>query len=268
MSGIPSNPKIAVGYIARGRDLGWNESLSRFCLSYQKYHAGVDHRVYVAFKGFDSAEDLARAQRLLSSIDHVPLLTGDEGFDIAAYRHIANQSEEANVCFLNSYSEILCDHWLLKLWMNFNEPGVGLVGATGSYESMFDGEKQPSFSPFPNPHIRSTAFLIANKTFQELTEHLTFTSKEDAFAFESGTNGMTRRILQASLDVRIVGKNGRGYSPKWWPESGTFRQGRQENLLVGDNQTRQFSAMIFPEKQFFAQRTWGIYLQEDVLLPE
>lgn len=60
----------------------------------------------------------------------------------------------------------------------------------------------------------------------------------------------------------MVGRNGRGYPPRWWPYSETFRQGTQANLLVGDNQTRNFNAMVWLEKIELSQATWGPYLQE------
>jgi hypothetical protein len=41
--------------------------------------------------------------------------------------------------------------------------GVGLVGATGSYESL--GPALDGFPAFPNIHIRSNAFLIQRELF-------------------------------------------------------------------------------------------------------
>jgi hypothetical protein len=55
---------------------------------------------------------------------------------------------------------------------------------------------------------------------------------------------------------------GLGYPPRWWPHGETFRQGNQANLLVADDQTPNFDEFVSPEKQEFAYRSWGPYLQE------
>jgi hypothetical protein len=41
-----------------------------------------------------------------------------------------------DVCFFNTFSEILSDNWLRKMAEHYRRPGVGAVGFTGSYESL------------------------------------------------------------------------------------------------------------------------------------
>jgi hypothetical protein len=43
------------------------------------------------------------------------------------------------MCFLNSFSEIQGDRWLLKIFSHITKPGVGLVGTTGSWSSVCPG---------------------------------------------------------------------------------------------------------------------------------
>jgi hypothetical protein len=93
-------------------------------------------------------------------------------------------------------------------------------------------------------------------------------SKLDAFYFESGPCSMTRQVLVSGSEVLVVGRNGRGYSPKHWTTSDTFWQGTQSNLLVADNQTRSFSALPWPERHEVVLRTWGRYLHDDQWLEE
>ena len=68
--------------------------------------------------------------------------------------------------------------------------------------------------------------------------------------------------MQQGLKVLVVGRDGRGFSPKFWPGSETFRQGNQENLLVADNQTRAFTETVWAEKAVICQRTWGPHLDD------
>jgi hypothetical protein len=115
---------------------------------------------------------------------------------------------------------------------------------------------------FPNIHLRSNAFMIEREVFLSIAHDFDFKEKADAFLFESGPRNLTRRIRARGLEVLVVGRNGRGYTPRWWPHSQTFRQGMQSNLIVADNQTRKFDAMPWNEKRDYAQLAWGPYLQE------
>jgi hypothetical protein len=256
--------RIAVAFLARGADVGWHASCERFVGSYRRCRPGVEHSLYVIFKGFPDASTLDDAKTLFGNVHHEPVFTGDDSFDIGAYIEWANQIDEEMICVFNTSSEILAEDWLRKLAVNLALPNVGLVGATGSYESL--NELNRSFSMFPNVHIRSTAFMIDRKLFCHVTKGLVIAHKIDAYDFESGQQSMSRQILAMGRDILLVGRNGRGYSPKWWPTSDTFRLGTQSNLLVADNHTRNFTALPWLEKQEFVRRSWGKYIREGELI--
>lgn len=210
------------------------------------------------FKGFANDTDLKTAKNLFSSVPHKPVFLDDNSFDIGAYIEWANMVEEDFICVFNTASELLAPDWLLKLTSNLRLPNVGLVGATASYESLTDFNS--SFAAFPNIHIRSTAFMLERALFQNITKKLTIANKVDAFHFESGPKSLTQQVLATGKDILLVGRNGRGYSPKFWAKSETFRQGAQKNLLVADNQTRNFAKFPWNEKREFVMRTWGKYI--------
>lgn len=233
-------------------------SCERFLDSYRCKPAGINHSLYVIFKGFEHDVDLEKARVLFSSVPHTPVFLADDSFDIGAYIEWANMIEEDLICVFNTASEILAPDWLRKLAINLAIPNVGLVGATASYESL--SELNSTFPAFPNTHIRSTAFMIDRGLFCSFTKCLKLANKIDAFHFESGSQSLTRQVLAIRKDVLLVGRNGRGYSPMFWADSGTFRQGMQKNLLVADNQTRNYLALPWNEKREFVMRTWGEYL--------
>jgi len=249
------NKSIAVAYLARGADKDWLLSCERFLRSYRRYHSGVPHSLYIIFKGFLNDTDLELAKTLFGCISHEPVFLEDDKFDIGAYIEWAGVVQESTICVFNTASEILAPDWLLKLALNLTLPGVGLVGATASYESLC--ELNSSFPVFPNIHLRSTAFMVERESFVEITSGLVINNKVDAFGFESGRRSLTRRVLAMGRAVLLVGRNGRGYSPQHWVLSDTFRQGTQQNLLVADNQTRNFDALPWNEKREFSLRTWG-----------
>jgi hypothetical protein len=256
--GKNEHSRIAVCYLARGAEPGWEDAIGRFIRSFQRCSAGCDFNLYVIFKGFPSAAERVRAVSLLSSVQHNAIFTADESFDIGAYAEAATQIAEQKVCFLNTNTEILCEDWLLKLVSNLDRPGVGLVGATGSYETLRDHD--PRFPKFPNMHIRSNAFMIDRDVFRAIAFQFTFRDKLDAFLFESGPNSMTRQVQSRGLETLVVGRNGEGYAPNSWPRSDTFRQHGQANLLIGDNQTRHFDALSLVDQRALARWTWGHFL--------
>jgi hypothetical protein len=257
---LQSDRRIAVAYLARGADSGWQSSLGRFIDSYEKYAAGVDHVLHVLFKGFADAGSLRDAQLLFGNLEHEAWFLQDDSLDIGAYIEWANANPAKYICAFGTSSEILSDKWLQKLKVNLELPNVDLVGATGSYESL--SEMSSDFPPFPNVHVRSNAFMIRRELFCELTRDTLITDKISAYQFENGSSSLTQRVIAGGSEVLVVGANGRGYAPPYWPSSGTFRQGTQDNLLVADNQTRDFAAMRWPDKQAFAARTWGKYILE------
>jgi hypothetical protein len=256
--GKNEHSRSAVCYLARGAEPGWEDAVGRFTGSFQRHAPGCDFKLYVIFKGFPSAAERERAVSIFASVQHDAIFTDDTSFDIGAYAEAARRIAEWKVCFLNTNTEILCENWLLKLVSNLGQPGVGLVGATGSYESLRDND--PRFPKFPNIHIRSNAFMIDRDVFAAIARQFTFADKLDAFLFESGPNSMTRQIQSRGLEVLVVGRNGQGYPPDSWPRSDTFRQDGQTNLLIGDSQTRHFDALSLPEQQALTRWTWGRFL--------
>lgn len=246
---------LGVAYLARGADQDCLDKFRRFVESYKSVRSGINHNLFVILKGFASPELLRQARRLFRCLAHTEIHVDDVSFDIGAYSQAVNQITTGSICFLNTNSKIISDNWLLKLAINLNQERVGLVGATGSFESL--GATDPRFPPFPNVHIRSNAFLLRRGHAQEILSTFVIRRKEDAYMAESGPDSITRRIFSLGLSVLVVGRNGRGYSPLWWPSSQTFRQGLQRNLLVEDNITRAFDKLTWGEKKHLCDLTWG-----------
>jgi hypothetical protein len=111
-------------------------------------------------------------------------------------------------------------------------------------------------TPFPNPHVRTNAFMIERKVFLDVLPD-SIETKNDSYLFENGPDGLTQRILRRGLKAVIVGADGRVYAMDKWAESGTFRIENQRNLLVKDNQTRAFQNMNAAGQRAFTAMTWG-----------
>jgi hypothetical protein len=240
------------------------EPLRRFVRSYRARSAGRDHDLLVVLNGFDDDEALASARAELRGVSHEQHVTARPMQDLAAYRAAAEHATDADaLCFLNSHSEPLADCWLALLDDQRRVPGVGIVGATGSHESAFSAAPRPlkplrrrQFPPFPNPHIRTNAFMLARDRMLAL-DWSVGRGKTSAHRLESGLRGITRQLLDAGLEARVVGRDGRGYPPAEWAHSGTFRSGDQANLLVADNRTRQYDDAGPARRAELARMAWG-----------
>jgi hypothetical protein len=92
------------------------------------------------------------------------------------------------------------------------------------------------YGRYPNPHIRTNAFMIERKLFLSLKSSA-FISKHDVYKFESGRKSLTRQILASGLKPIVVGRNGTMYEISEWRSSSTFWTNEQHNLIIADNRT-------------------------------
>lgn len=260
------------------------EPFKRFASSYRKNRGGLAHRLLIVFNGFDNRQDLDEYYRELDGLAYDSLILERPVFDIPAYFAAAENSTGSFVCFLNSYSVLLDEEWLAKLFRFAAKPDVGVVGATGSYQSLYssvklsmhsiDGHYTPRrimgegwrrlvlsryksyFDAFPNPHIRTNAFMLGRSLMLGLAR-TRLRTKMDTIRFESGKKGLTRQIEATGLKALVVGRDGRAYEKERWFESETFRSGEQSNLLVSDNRTEQFAQADDEARRLMTKVAWG-----------
>ncbi len=192
--------------------------------------------------------------------------------DLAAYGLAARALEHQRLCLLNSYSVILADDWLAILARALEDSGTGLAGATASWESQSQWIRgrarhwpyqllrlraaRRDYPRFPNPHIRSTAFMLdrANLAAMRLDAAR---DKRDTYLLESGRRSITRQILERGLRAVVAGRDGRAYGVKHWASSRTYRSGEQENLLVADRRTEDWQAASARVRRRLSRDAWG-----------
>lgn len=287
------NPSVCVVHLVRAAN-GW-APFARFMDSYECHPAGIPHDLVAVCKGFpDDVVPAAYRERLAAHGEKI-LIVPDVGFDIGSYWTAARKLDYSYFCFLNSYSVILDDGWLAKL-ADPMAPTVGLIGASGSWQShntfslrwiktgarllMFwrpmpgpdnigfltPGERGSvmkralralvHYTSFPNPHVRTNAFLIRRDLMLDLRVG-PMATKEDAWRFESGRLGLTRQVRRRKLATLVVGRDGVAYPPERWPESHTYRSGDQKNLLVSDNRTDEWVDLPPERKEESSIVAWG-----------
>ncbi len=270
------------------------EPLHAFLDSYRAHPAGISHVLLIVFKGFESPLPVDY-ESALRSVMHERHFVPDVGYDIDVYFKVVQTFTHEAFCFLNSFSVILVDEWLLKLDRALSQEGVGLVGATGSWQSILSSftdenailrsvrSAQPTlkrvvlrwfpflrtvrqwirswllggnFDPFPNYHLRTNAFMLPREV--GLRVRLAPTGKKsDAYRFESGREGLTSQVREMGKRVLVVASDGRTYDMNDWYRSNTFWRSNQENLLVSDNQTRMFNGLNREDRLLLSYLAWG-----------
>jgi hypothetical protein len=266
-------------------------SARAFLESYRAHRAGIEHDLHVILKGFPDEGPRAAARALFGPSANLIELD-DTGYDIGSYLAAARQVANKRLAFLNTFSEILADNWLAHLDAALDRPHVGVVGATGSWQSLgsaytaaalrlahwirhpmryvgshFEmgshsststGSALPrrglrdivlkirgladlyEFGRYPNPHIRTNAFMIDRERFLSL-RHNRFSRKADVYKFESGRDSMTNQVLKAELKALVVDRSGETYDVRDWRSSSTFWTSDQQNLMIADNMTRKYA---------------------------
>lgn len=266
-------PEISVIHLASA-SLG-REPFEVFLDSYRRRSAGIAHELVVVLNGFRDLQAARSAGFLdpLANVPHQAICCHPLAIDLVVYADMARQLDTEFLCFLNATSELLGDDWLAKLRRHSARPEVGIVGATASYETHRDSQAvqwrafrglrtavavrtKRAFPAFPNPHIRTNAFMLRSHVFRELRPRRVET-KFDAYRFESGTNGVTAQIRHLGLHACVVGRDGTGYDVDDWPASGTFRAGEQHNLLVADRRTREWDDADPVLRRQLATAAWG-----------
>ncbi len=183
---------ICVVHLVRRRN--GIEPFRSFLASYLENSAGINHELFILYKGFSRKGDIAPYEELLRNVPHSILRIADFGYDLRYYFIAAKKCNSKYCCFLNSFSLILDKDWLLKLYQYISQPGVGLVGATGSWLGIGpvlpiprkEGDsylkhmgrllyKIPRryfirffFPRQPNYHIRTNGFMIMRDTMLKI----------------------------------------------------------------------------------------------------
>jgi hypothetical protein len=269
-------PSICVVHLVRYRN--GPKPFGKFIESLRDNPGGHPFDLLLIFKGFPSREITGDYGRLIRSLPHRRLFVPDIGFDIAPYFKAVREFDYEYFCFLNSYSTLLDPDWLSKMFRNILLPDVGIVGATGSWQSMYSGSFESEkrgyplwkrifagpwrrvlrkfFAPFPNAHIRTNAFLVSRETMRKI-RHGWILTKMDAWRFESGKTGLTKLIIDMKLKPLVVGRDGLAYEKEDWCRSGTFWQREQQNLLVADRQTLRYATADPGERRWMRRYAWG-----------
>jgi hypothetical protein len=117
-------------------------------------------------------------------------------------------------------------------------------------------DQSHGFPRFPNPHIRTTGFMIRHDVLKTIRV-ASPKRKVDTYRLESGRAGITAQVRRLDLRTVVVGRDGAAHEPASWPESFTFWAGGQQNLLIADKQTDAYEYADRALRVILAGYAWG-----------
>lgn len=229
------------------------------------------------FKGFADADDCRLFLELCKGYQARHVFVSDEGFDITAYFKAVEEIDVDYILLFNSFSEILSPDCFQHMSRHIQKAGVGMVGATGSFESpvssyyhIIKNERSRFrrwlrygkvfylsllFPYFPNRHLRTNAIMLRRADF--LAAKRKIRSKMQALRFESGRRGLSRFIEKRGLKLLLIDRMGNALASEEWSTAAVFRDRYQENLLVADNQTRAYLQATEQQQRELRVAAWG-----------
>jgi len=114
----------------------------------------------------------------------------------------------------------------------------------------------PTFARFPAPHVRTNAFAVRRPLLLDAWPRRV-RGKLAAYRLENGRASLTARVLDAGLRAVVVGRDGAVHDVEGWPDSETFWQGEQRNLLVADNRTDDYAEGDHERRLLLARYAWA-----------
>lgn len=113
-----------------------------------------------------------------------------------------------------------------------------------------------AMGPFPAPHLRTNGFLMDRRLFLTVCAP-GHGSKTAMFAVESGRRSLTAQLEDQGRPPVVVDRHGAARPPARWPDAEIFWQGSQTDLLISDNQTRNYELASPRHREVLSRVAWG-----------
>ena len=252
------------------------EKLNKFIENYVFYNSGHEHDLLICFKGFKNSETISEWKKKIK-ISFIEFNDSNQpnDFDIGSFFRIAEKYKDRNIFFIGSHCLPIFNNWL-KIFFNHFENKM-LLGSHSSYASIsseflsfyhhnYSKSQQLrwgikhlfKFKLFPNPHVRTSAFLINAKDLLSCDfNRKKFIYKIETNYFESGRNSITNQLLKKGFKVGIVNSDNKYFSINEWKKSQTYSLDNQQKLIFSDNRTNIYFKANIDKKNIIRKNNWG-----------
>lgn len=246
----------------------------KFIKNYKKYPAGINHKLLICFKGLDKnkIEYLKSKMTNLKFIEFIDILNGND-WDFMSFYRISKIYKNYIIFFLNNQCYPVKKNWLLLMSSNYKKKRI--LGTSGSYESISSRgflrnynenifsyicrvtKYLINFPLFPNPHIRTSNFMMSAKDYIKYKFEKNYYTKFDSWKTESGRGSITNFFKKKGFEILVVNSDGVAYSEKNWKYSETYCYKNQNKLIVSDKRTRKYDNFSIKNKKIKTKIVWG-----------
>ncbi len=235
------------------------DSIKNFKNNYLKFNSGFDHNLIICFKLLNQKQitNIIKDLRDLKFSKFVDPHNMND-YDFGSYKRVAELHQDKQILFLNSHSYPISENWLLKL-MN-NSGNNTLIGTSASNESLLSSLKlkkkykffsylfkkmrlKKKFSIFPNPHLRTSSFLIKGEKLFDYLKDIKIQSKEDTWEIESGKKSLTNYFKKNNFNIYVVNSDGNKFTENDWIYSETYYYSKQLKSIISDKHTRKYLSL-------------------------
>lgn len=270
--------KILLAYLYTCYDK--THSLIYFLKQYVKNKPGKEHELLICLKLLKGKE-LREAISIINKYTKKKIIYIDpykfNDYDFGSYYRIALKYSDYQILFLNSHSAPEKKNWLKKI-SKFADRKT-LIGSTASFSSFasnsFFRHKNDNyfeflkkimlsnfyFSKFPNPHIRTSNFMLYGNEFVKFMENnKIIMNKFDTHIIESGKRSLTNYFLKKGFKIFVVNSDTKKFKLSLAFKSQTFCTNNQKKLLISDKHSRLFNDYDLIEKKKMMKRIWGHFV--------
>jgi hypothetical protein len=227
----------------RGYDLG----------AYFAVMAGLPHRYFCFLNSFSRilADDWLQKLHRAASIDGAGPVAATGSYQSSASLHAERARMLARLPLAEQvrwrFNHVASDP---SPWVGAQRAAAWLLGGVGLWNPA------RHFPPFPNYHLRTNAFMASRDVLGRIRAGW-MPFKLSTFLFESGTNSLTRQALALGRRPLLVTRSGEALDKEDWHLADCFRQGRQGQLLVADNQTDLYENAAPADRAELSRLAWG-----------
>lgn len=251
---------INVVYLAYlNKEAGYGiEIVEDFLNSYKLHKAGIEHSLIIIAKNWTDNILYKQLCQLAKENNAKIIDLPDDGWDLGAYFRVAKILDSEYILFTASSTKILADNWLLKCYNAFkSNDSIQLVGPMGSWGYRLNVKE------FPNPHIRTSTFMIKRDLFLEYVSTQEFPqTKEDTHKMEHGETSITNFVLNKGYKSVVVNSDGEIFTPENWVYSQTYNTPKDNKSLFSDMRSALYYTYDDEKKRNMEMATWGQYLND------
>jgi hypothetical protein len=246
----------------------------KFIKNYKKYPSGIKHKLLICFKNIDKSKIKYLKSKITKlNYDQFDDASTQNDWDFMSFYRIAKKYKDYLIFFLNNQCYPIKKKWLWLVTLNYKNKRV--LGTSGSYESISSRgflrnqnenilfylfrviKYLINFPLFPNPHIRTSNFMISGKDYLKYKFEQKYSTKFDSLKTESGRNSITNFFKKKGFELLIINSEGKAFSEEYWKFSETYCYKNQNKLIISDRRTRKYQNFSLKNKKEKTKIVWG-----------